>query len=711
MPKPEVADELQQLREELKRKEEELKHKDQELKHKDQELKHKDQELKDKDEQHHQELQPYLRTTLRGFLRNCHLSTAKRIIIARTKLLASQTATNVDGKWYPLHLRLWDDFEDIQSRCFNRIHSAFGDKKLLPSSTTTHTMGRMACPYPVADEGQVIQFDKFALEAPVRLIFEHMVEADPLIRQEYNFTELQISNYDRELQPPTLPDEAEDAAQEKRNLRPDGFGFRRDSQEGSLAFVYEYKAAHKVAFKNLKLVLANDKLFVEAAQRTRDQAISTDAAQKDQNKSATLTAKAMTQVFDYMIRRGLQFGYVSSGKAVIFLHVKPDKLRTLYYYPCVQDELPVDENGNFEESQTTVSQLACFCLHTLQFYALQGPQLNELKSRAAAELMEWPNAYEEAEQLEQRTSLESSEPSQSSEGSEYPPDDGPDSVLTMVLRSGAGKKRKERPSSGSSENTGRQGRQDTASQCTRSYCTQACLLGLKTGRNLDENCPNICSHRVVEGDTQHPINSNEFISLVGRQLHQNPYNGCVALDPYGLLGKIGLIGALFKLELVQYGYTFVGKGTQLGHLHYLEHESAFYERLEKLQGEVVPVYLGIVDLPRPWGYVLPGDADIIHMMLMSWGGEVASISDVPNLDAELSRSLVLIRKQGVNHGDEREPNMLWNQERNRVMVIDFHRASFVAKGLKKSRMRGLKRQRENGVWKRHKLDRKHDVGP
>jgi predicted Ser/Thr protein kinase len=32
---------------------------------------------------------------------------------------------------------------------------------------------------------------------------------------------------------------------------------------------------------------------------------------------------------------------------------------------------------------------------------------------------------------------------------------------------------------------------------------------------------------------------------------------------------------------------------------------------------------------------------------------------------------------GVVHGDEREPNMLWNTERRRVMLIDFDRASFL----------------------------------
>jgi hypothetical protein len=199
-------------------------------------------------------------------------------------------------------------------------------------------------------------------------------------------------------------------------------------------------------------------------------------------------------------------------------------------------------------------------------------------------------------------------------------------------------------------------------------------LGLKRGWDLDINCPNVSSHRRIAGGTRHPINTSELASLVGKQLRRSPYRHCIALDPYGITGKIGAIGALFKLEVAQYGYTFVGKGTQSGHFRYLQHESIVYSRLERLQGEVVPVYLGIVNLPS--GYALPGRARVTNMMLMSWGGEVAKNTDVPDLKAELSRSTRAVWSEGVNHGDERELNTLWNKERRRVMLIDFNRATF-----------------------------------
>lgn len=53
---------------------------------------------------------------------------------------------------------------------------------------------------------------------------------------------------------------------------------------------------------------------------------------------------------------------------------------------------------------------------------------------------------------------------------------------------------------------------------------------------------------------------------------------------------------LFKLELEPYGYTFVAKGALSGHPYDLEHESRVYARLNRLQGDVVPVHLGIMEL-------------------------------------------------------------------------------------------------------------------
>ncbi|KAJ4200319.1 hypothetical protein NW759_015896 [Fusarium solani] len=183
--------------------------------------------------------------------------------------------------------------------------------------------------------------------------------------------------------------------------------------------------------------------------------------------------------------------------------------------------------------------------------------------------------------------------------------------------------------------------------------------------------------------------------IVGEQLRQNPYQYCEALDGRG---KVGATGVLFKLELAPYGYTFVGKGSLPGRLGLLEHESHIYVRLDKLQGEVVPVHLGLVRLD--WGYILPGWARIFDMMLMSWGGEtvdrVTAGAGAADMLAEVRRSSQDLWDEGVDHDDERDANRLWNNERRRVMLVDFDRAALPPhpKYKQPPKVSGLKRKRQ-----------------
>jgi hypothetical protein len=75
---------------------------------------------------------------------------------------------------------------------------------------------------------------------------------------------------------------------------------------------------------------------------------------------------------------------------------------------------------------------------------------------------------------------------------------------------------------------------------------------------------------------------------------------------------------------------------------------------------VVPVYLGNINLIQ--SYFLDPEVFIVHMLLMSWGGEVAEEADVPNIEEEVNRSFAEVRQVGVIHGDKWEANMLWNEE-------------------------------------------------
>jgi len=143
----------------------------------------------------------------------------------------------------------------------------------------------------------------------------------------------------------------------------------------------------------------------------------------------------------------------------------------------------------------------------------------------------------------------------------------------------------------------------------------------------------------------------------------------------------GARGALFKVTLTSHGYTVMGKGTVLAFVKDLRHEAEVYRRLTTVQGVHVPICLGSIDLDEPYYY--DAGIRIVHLMLLSWGGEcldgtkTSTGTDGQRWTSDLVRAVNAIHGAGVLHRDIRMPNLLWNEETKRVMVIDFERAEIV----------------------------------
>ena len=200
------------------------------------------------------------------------------------------------------------------------------------------------------------------------------------------------------------------------------------------------------------------------------------------------------------------------------------------------------------------------------------------------------------------------------------------------------------------------------------YCTQKCLLGLVQGRPLDRSCPNVSFYK-ADG-LNHPINGLDFPTLLREQLAEDLDNHC---EPLGLYGAIGY---LFRITLASYGYVFVAKG--LTRSSRLRHEGKIYEHMKSLQGHTILVHLGNLDLVHR--YYLDWHP-IRHFLLLVWAGEYAGYNteygscNDRRIEREAKRTWNEVWKANVDQGDRRSPNFLLSTEVNRVMLIDFERAS------------------------------------
>lgn len=99
--------------------------------------------------------------------------------------------------------------------------------------------------------------------------------------------------------------------------------------------IIEYKAPHKLTLSNLQAGLARaaDRGSLDLPKDVLDHPmIPTEPGEKYIYKSEMLTASALTQTFAYMVENGLEYSYLTTGDAFVFLRILEDEPHTLYYH-------------------------------------------------------------------------------------------------------------------------------------------------------------------------------------------------------------------------------------------------------------------------------------------------------------------------------------------------------------------------------------------
>lgn len=191
------------------------------------------------------------------------------------------------------------------------------------------------------------------------------------------------------------------------------------------------------------------------------------------------------------------------------------------------------------------------------------------------------------------------------------------------------------------------------------------------------SCPNVrlrSNHPENTGTrstTRHPVSHTQWRQLLAQQLEESLDNGVVPL------GEAVSRGALLRITLVVYDYTFVCKWTVRAFVKDLQRETAVYERLRPLQDVSVPMFLGSIDLwPTNKIYFYDHRVYIVYMLFMSWGGyKLHHCNPTDYVAGQLAtktlQSLLSTHREGIVRKDVRRNNLMFNPGLNRVMIIDF----------------------------------------
>lgn len=196
---------------------------------------------------------------------------------------------------------------------------------------------------------------------------------------------------------------------------------------------------------------------------------------------------------------------------------------------------------------------------------------------------------------------------------------------------------------------------------------------------------------------KHQIDDTALVTLLKLQLDNNLDHNCLPL------GISGHYVSLFKITSEDYGYTLVGKGTTSELWEEVSREREIYRVLRRAQGSAIPIFLGAINLAKI--YFLHSVGQIRHLLLMAWGGNsISKLEQSPQLQREIWKSKKEIQALGVRHEDLRPENILWNDELQRALIIDFHRSKLDPRPTgKRAKKRPLCNKEEVIPLKRHRI--------
>ncbi|KAI3547767.1 hypothetical protein CABS03_15204 [Colletotrichum abscissum] len=671
--------------------------------------------------------------TLPYYLASCHsLSLAIEVVTDRTLTTQGDT-TNPTGRIFPRRIVPWDDFATRQQEIWDQLSNSgtFASRPMFPSPHQLDYV--MSLISPISSETGLRNFQRDTVENAVQKLVDeaysdtqlrsdiglqgtvtfeshtNLGQTDEALSEPMEQLSIERDDIDAAAIPSRLPSRKPRRRARGKGNRADQFCIYRTSDgRNSPALAIEYKAPHK---------LRRDEVVTGLESEIRPER---DVITKDGEgfgfASRSLVAAVVTQLFSYMIGKGIQYGYVCTGEAFVFLHIPDDP--TIVYYSVRVPDLDVldDDDDENRLHGTAVAQVFAFILQ-----ALRADPPPQSWHDTAAGLDTWAVEYDDV----LRNIPETVRKGKEARISPYKPQRWRGFKRSPIQTRSRCKQfdgnAKQRDGSGDDEegtppsptptrlilsdekalaklsagSTGRQAQEhrhhSQGKQMNikdRQFCTPQCLLGLVNGWPLDERCPNFRDH-----GHQH-LNRLDFLRLIRVQLAED--RGCDAdVVPLHLSGSIG---TLFKVRMSSHGYTLVAKGVETLDLALLRREKKMYDKLRLIQGKYVPVCLGRTDLTLPLYY----DSGVYeHVLFLSWAGKPLfdSTNQATKADIDaVTQAYQNLHQLGVLHGDAKLHNVLRNESTagESIVVVDFERAEFSRRlplGLLSSNRQNKKRKR------------------
>ena len=610
--------------------------------------------------------------------------------------------TNPTGRLHPQRILPWQDFAARQESVWARLSNG-RDFHSRPSFPTTNQLAYVTSLLsPISSEIGLRDFERDSVENAVRKLFDEAYH-DPQLRSEFGlqgnisfeshtnlgrsgdtFSEtmerMSIGDKSTAAQP-TAPANTHRRARGKGN-RADQFCISRNEHgQNAPVVAIEYKPPHKLTREEVVVGLRSE------IQPRRD--VIHKTGEGFEFAARSLAAAVVTQLFSYMIGKGVQYGYVCTGEVFVFLFIPQDPT-TVYYHVAVPN-LDVVDDDTTRLHRTAVAQVFAFIL---QAVCAEPPPASW--HDATADLDTWAVEYDDVlreipatirkerpmsaykpqrwkgfkrSPIRTRSRCKRPQDTPPRQSDEDDDDEGiaPSPTFNRRSRPARSTAAAKAQNPGAKQDGGTQEKPPVGKQRIqdRPFCTRQCLLGVALGGPMDSTCPNAKDHK------RGHVDRSEFLRLTRAQLAKDRGSDADCAPLY----LAGSLGALFKVRLSSHGYTLVAKGMETPDLPRLRHEEKVYSKIWPMQGWDVPVCLGLVELVLPYYY----DCGVYtHFMFLSWGGRplfeyADQIKKPAALDA-ITRIYTRLHHFGILHCDAEARNILYDAEHERFTLVDFERA-------------------------------------
>ncbi|TWU70660.1 hypothetical protein ED733_000492 [Metarhizium rileyi] len=655
-------------------------------------LRKEEQQLLKEEQQRRKEAEQQLQnTTLAEFLDACHLHLFLGLTVQIPDYSTTGNPANAERKLRPDHIQEWKDFPGEQSEIWKTlISNSFVTKRHFSRLVSLKDQGEDLRQRSLSSELDLGYFERQTVETRVASVIKELHRNNQLRKAFCLKGDVAFENHantltDEELLvedvtsmslrqapprrseriaaksggPVSLSTATRHVGQHKtsqpKHPRPKADQFcvyNKGTSERTPAFIIEYKAPHKLSLAHIKAGLLNKSIKLEEIIRV----------QENEGPEVTcrrVIAAVITQAFSYMVTGGVEYGYVCTGEAFIFLRVLQKDPSTVYYYLSIPKEDVGDSTGwtgslgdDNRLHLTAVGQVLAFTLRALRTPTRDSGWITLAENR----LTRWEMVYDDIIGKIEEKDISTSH---------FKP--ALESRFDYCRMSPVKTRSKTVPSAVSCRLPGETSTTDDDDDDDDEFDGYDPDTPSRKPQTRREDGSS--SRRVDD-----KVSKDSYVGMSTRGTHRkySKQLGCESLHIHGTRG------ALFEVTLLSHGYRFVGKGVPSEFLATSKHEQSIYARLAAIQGIHVPVVLGGLDVPCSLYY--DGIVQIVHLMLMSYTGQSTAklIAQWPERRNQIAQKaetcLRAVHKFGVLHSDVIPSNILWDSGNDQVMLIDFERA-------------------------------------